>query len=54
MTDPRLMISVSGIRGRVGFGLTPDGATFRQEVEEFAQISQVTDLDVDRSYLVAT
>ncbi|MDP3071038.1 MAG: c-type cytochrome [Opitutaceae bacterium] len=29
--------------------LTPDGATFRQEVEEFAQISQVTDLDVDPS-----
>lgn len=24
MTDPRLMISVSGIRGRVGFGLTPE------------------------------
>ncbi len=27
--------------------LTPDGATFTQKVEEFAQISQVTDLDVD-------
>ena len=24
VTDPRLMISVSGIRGRVGFGLTPE------------------------------
>ncbi|MBI2409167.1 MAG: phosphoglucosamine mutase [Gemmatimonadetes bacterium] len=24
MTDPRLMISVSGIRGRVGFGLSPE------------------------------
>ncbi|MDQ8154088.1 MAG: phosphoglucosamine mutase [Gemmatimonadota bacterium] len=24
MTDPRLMISVSGIRGRVGFGLNPE------------------------------
>jgi phosphomannomutase len=24
MSDPRLMISVSGIRGRVGFGLTPE------------------------------
>ena len=24
MNDPRLMISVSGIRGRVGFGLTPE------------------------------
>ena len=24
MADPRLMISVSGIRGRVGFGLTPE------------------------------
>lgn len=24
MNDPRLMISVSGIRGRVGFGLSPD------------------------------
>lgn len=24
MTDPRLMISVSGIRGRVGYGLTPE------------------------------
>ena len=24
MTDPRLMIGVSGIRGRVGFGLTPE------------------------------
>jgi phosphomannomutase len=24
MTNPRLMISVSGIRGRVGFGLTPE------------------------------
>ncbi|WP_414664012.1 DUF7133 domain-containing protein [Horticoccus sp. 23ND18S-11] len=29
--------------------LTPDGPTFTQEVEEFAQISQVTDLDVDPS-----
>jgi len=29
--------------------LTPDGATFTQKVEEFAQISQVTDLDVDPS-----
>ncbi|MEY2878223.1 MAG: hypothetical protein RLZZ15_603, partial [Verrucomicrobiota bacterium] len=27
--------------------LTPDGATFTQKVEDFAQISQVTDLDVD-------
>jgi phosphomannomutase len=26
MSDPRLMISVSGIRGRVGFGLTPEVA----------------------------
>ncbi len=29
--------------------LTPDGPTFTQKVEEFAQISQVTDLDVDPS-----
>jgi hypothetical protein len=29
--------------------LTPDGATFTQKVEEFAQISQITDLDVDPS-----
>ncbi len=29
--------------------LTPDGASFRQEAEEFAQVSQVTDLDVDPS-----
>ena len=29
--------------------LTPDGATFTQTVEDFAQISQVTDLDVDPS-----
>jgi putative heme-binding domain-containing protein len=29
--------------------LTPDGASFTQKVEEFAQISQVTDLDVDPS-----
>jgi putative heme-binding domain-containing protein len=29
--------------------LTPDGATFTQAVEDFAQISQVTDLDVDPS-----
>lgn len=29
--------------------LTPDGASFTQEVEEFAQVSQVTDLDVDPS-----
>lgn len=27
--------------------LTPDGPTFTQKVEEFAQISQVTDLDID-------
>jgi phosphomannomutase len=26
MTDPRLMISVSGVRGRVGFGLNPEVA----------------------------
>ena len=29
--------------------LTPDGATFTQKAEEFAQISQITDLDVDPS-----
>ena len=29
--------------------LTPDGASFTQKVEEFAQVSQVTDLDVDPS-----
>ena len=29
--------------------LSPDGATFTQKVEEFAQVSQVTDLDVDPS-----
>jgi putative heme-binding domain-containing protein len=29
--------------------LTPDGPTFTQKVEEFAQISQITDLDVDPS-----
>ncbi|MSU66296.1 MAG: c-type cytochrome [Opitutus sp.] len=29
--------------------LTPDGPTFTQKVEEFAQVSQVTDLDVDPS-----
>jgi len=29
--------------------LAPDGATFTQKVEDFAQISQVTDLDVDPS-----
>ncbi|MCX6954693.1 MAG: hypothetical protein NTV51_21265, partial [Verrucomicrobia bacterium] len=29
--------------------LTPDGASFTQKVEDFAQISQVTDLDVDPS-----
>lgn len=29
--------------------LMPDGASFTQKVEEFAQISQVTDLDVDPS-----
>ena len=29
--------------------LTPDGPTFTQKAEEFAQISQITDLDVDPS-----
>ncbi len=29
--------------------LTPDGASFTQKVEEFIQVSQVTDLDVDPS-----
>ncbi len=29
--------------------LTPDGASFTQEVEEFIQVSQMTDLDVDPS-----
>ena len=29
--------------------LTPDGASFTQKAEEFAQISQITDLDVDPS-----
>ncbi len=29
--------------------LTPDGPSFTQKVEEFAQVSQVTDLDVDPS-----
>ena len=29
--------------------LTPDGATFTQKAEEFVQVSQVTDLDVDPS-----
>lgn len=29
--------------------LTPDGPSFRQKVEDFVQVSQVTDLDVDPS-----
>ncbi len=29
--------------------MTPDGATFKQQEEEFIQLSQITDLDVDAS-----